>query len=111
MRLEQTYLKTLNQYVEKARCKLLAEFDEWYRVCYIGGEPIEGAPEELDGDSVRRPSTSRKVGREGGREGERERRRRRRRVGGQRKGEGDGECEREQQNGRVEGDREREREG
>jgi hypothetical protein len=39
---EQSCLKTLNQYVDKARSKLLAEFEEWYRVCYIGGEPLDG---------------------------------------------------------------------
>ena len=38
---EQACLKALNQYVDKARYKLLAEFEEWYRVCYIGGEPVD----------------------------------------------------------------------
>ncbi len=53
LQLEQSCLKTLNQYVDKARSKLLAEFDEWYRICYIGGEPIDGGTvcEEVDAES------------------------------------------------------------
>ena len=50
--MEQAQLKTLSQYVDKARSKLLVEFEEWYRVCYIGGEPIEGTLcEDMDGES------------------------------------------------------------
>lgn len=52
---EQSCLKTLNHYVDKARAKLLAEFEEWYRVCYIGGEPLDGTAavsEEVEPESA-----------------------------------------------------------
>lgn len=52
LQVEKACLKTLNQFVDKARGKLLAEFDEWYRICYIGGEPIDSAIcEDTDEDS------------------------------------------------------------
>ena len=39
--------------MDKARAKLLAEFEEWYRVCYIGGEPLDGAVcEEVDAEGA-----------------------------------------------------------
>lgn len=36
-------IKTLEQFVDKSRLKLLQEFEEWYRLCYIGGEPLDTA--------------------------------------------------------------------
>lgn len=52
-------MKTLNQFVDKARAKLLAEFDEWYRVCYIGGEPIDGTVCEEEDDIDQNKKVSR----------------------------------------------------
>ena len=49
----QACLKTLNQYVEKSRSKLLTEFNEWYRICYIGAETMDDTEEDVE--------TSRKV--------------------------------------------------
>ncbi len=52
LQVEKACLKTLSQFVDKARAKLLAEFDDWYRVCYVGGEPIDGTIcEDVDEDS------------------------------------------------------------
>ena len=40
-------MKTVKQYMDKSRSKLLAEFKEWYRVCYVGGE-VEVEEEEKE---------------------------------------------------------------
>lgn len=59
--MEQSCLKTLNQFVDKSRSKLLAEFEEWYRVCYIGGEPMDSAIVEEESEFGHMPGHNRKV--------------------------------------------------
>ena len=34
-------MRMVKQYMDRSRSKLLLEFEEWYRVCYIGGEVLE----------------------------------------------------------------------
>ena len=34
-------MRVLKQYMDRSRSKLLLEFEEWYKICYVGGEALE----------------------------------------------------------------------
>ncbi len=48
---QQENLKILRQYVEKSRSKLLTEFNEWYKITYVGAD--ERKDGLSSGDQVR----------------------------------------------------------
>ena len=41
----QACVKIVKQYMDRSRSKLLSEFAEWFKVCYVGGESSVGEEE------------------------------------------------------------------